>query len=148
MGTEQALYQLLGYNFPQFYYEATLLEGEEFISFIPSGKYDETTGEYYLSFVLSVATSLGAEYARVCCEAQYKFNEPLALANIPEYFYSSSIAILYPYLRAFVSLMTTQSNNRGIILPVLNLTGLGSKLQNNTMIIEHGASNKSLSSQV
>ena len=52
--------------------------------------------------------------------------------DIPNYFYANSIAIVYPYLRAFVSTLTLQSNAKPMVLPTMNLSSLESDLRKNT----------------
>jgi len=54
------------------------------------------------------------------------------MEDIPDFFYKNSIAILFPYLRAYLSLVTTQANVPGIILPTYNLSGLEEELRSNT----------------
>ena len=41
---------------------------------------------------------------------------------------------MYPYIRAFVSNLTLQANNRVMILETLNLTSLKSALKENTIL--------------
>lgn len=52
--------------------------------------------------------------------------------EIPDYFYANSIAIVYPYLRAFVSTLTLQSNAKPMVLPTMNLSSLEGDLRKNT----------------
>ncbi|EXZ22215.1 pretranslocase subunit SecB family protein, partial [Bacteroides fragilis str. S13 L11] len=54
------------------------------------------------------------------------------LAEIPNFFYPNSIAILFPYVRAFVSTLTLQANIKPILLPTLNLSSLQDTLRENT----------------
>ena len=72
----------------------------------------------------------------VRCIAKFKMSEEVNEINkIPNYFYANSIAIVFPYIRAFVSTLTLQSNTRPIILPTMNLTSLGNELRQNTQIV-------------
>lgn len=51
-------------------------------------------------------------------------------------FYANSIAIVFPYIRAFISTVTLQANLVSpILLPTMNLTSLGERLMNNTKFI-------------
>ncbi|CAM4366664.1 hypothetical protein AQBE111736_13510 [Aquirufa beregesia] len=45
------------------------------------------------------------------------------------------MAILFPYLRAFISLVTLQINIPPLILPTLNLSSLEADLRKNTFNI-------------
>lgn len=56
--------------------------------------------------------------------------------EIPDYFYANSLAIIFPYIRAFVSTITLQSNMHPIVLPTVNLMGLSEKLKRNTDVVD------------
>lgn len=56
--------------------------------------------------------------------------------EIPNYFYANSLAIIFPYIRAFVSTITLQSNMHPIVLPTVNLMGLSEKLKRNTDVVD------------
>lgn len=72
----------------------------------------------------------------VKCVAKFSFEESVcSLKDMPDYFYANSIAIVYPYLRAFISTLTIQSNTRPIVLPTMNLSSLGKDLEKNTRIL-------------
>ena len=64
------------------------------------------------------------------------FNGSTSIEDIPEYFYPNSIAIIFPYIRAFVSTLSLQANVKPIVLPTINLIGLTNELKENTSIIE------------
>ncbi|TZF86537.1 hypothetical protein FW774_03565 (plasmid) [Pedobacter sp. BS3] len=69
--------------------------------------------------------------------ATFKFEEELiALKDIPSYFYRNVLGIMFPYVRAFVSMLSFQANMNPIILPLLNLTTLESYFKENTTMVE------------
>jgi preprotein translocase subunit SecB len=70
----------------------------------------------------------------VSCHGLFKFHHISTFEEIPSFFYRNAIAILFPYLRSFVSIVTTQANNPGVILPTLNLSSLEGDLRNATSI--------------
>ena len=70
----------------------------------------------------------------VSCVASFSFENVHELSDIPDYFYPNSIAILFPYIRAFVSTMSLQANIQPILLPTVNLIGLTDDLKNNTKV--------------
>ena len=74
----------------------------------------------------------------VNCIADYKFEDIHSLEDIPEYFYANSIAILFPYVRAFVSTVTLQANIRPIVLPTYNVSPLQDMLIKNTVVADDG----------
>ena len=71
-------------------------------------------------------------FISVQCKGAFKFENVTTLEEIPDYFYRNCIAILFPYVRAYVSLVTTQANVPGVILPTLNLSNLEDDLKKNT----------------
>ena len=58
------------------------------------------------------------------------------LEELMKFFVKNAPAIVFPYIRAYVSTLTTQSGNRPIILPTLNLIGLSEGLSKNIERIE------------
>lgn len=74
------------------------------------------------------------EVISVNCQAEFMFESARTLEDIPDYFYANSIAILFPYVRAFVSTVSLQANIPPIIIPTLNLSPLKDYLKANTII--------------
>ena len=72
----------------------------------------------------------------VNCVAWFEFQDVERIEDIPDYFYANSIAILFPYVRAFVSTLTLQANVPPMVLPTLNLFPLQKILQENTIVAE------------
>ena len=103
--------------------------------FTPKGEYVQSEGLYNLDFIFK-AWEKGEEQSNpkilVNCVASFKFKENISLAEIPNFFYPNSIAILFPYVRAFVSTLTLQANIKPILLPTLNLSSLQDILRENT----------------
>lgn len=106
------------------------------LAFSPSGSYDEESGIYNLRFAF-VATQ-GEDtvtIVKIVCEAIFEFKEPVKLSEIPGYFFPNSLAIVFPYIRAFVSSVTLQANmSVPILIPTLNLSELQSTLIENTQL--------------
>lgn len=103
------------------------------IDFIPSGVYKESDSSFLLSFVFKASTADDAtDVITIKCLAKYIFKNVASIDDIPAFFYNNAIAILFPYVRAFVSTVTLQANINPLILPTLNLSDLQEKLKNNT----------------
>lgn len=66
----------------------------------------------------------------------YKFQNKIGVDDVPEYFYNNSLAILYPYLRSFVSNLTLQANVKLLVLPTMNLSKIGKEFKENITVIE------------
>lgn len=50
---------------------------------------------------------------------------------LPHYFAVNAPAILFPYIRAYISLLTSLSGVGTVLLPTLNLSSLSKELLNN-----------------
>lgn len=104
------------------------------LDFSPFGVYDENSGQYTLSLIFKAKCDNDVEAVNVKIQAIYKFKDILRFNEIPSYFYSNSIAIIFPYIRAFVSTITLQANVAPIMLPTLNISALEDVLKNNTIV--------------
>jgi preprotein translocase subunit SecB len=107
------------------------------ISIVPSGVYFEKEGVFEVTIDFS-ATEISSEdtpAVKAILKAKFTFQNPIPIGEIPGFFYLNSIAIVFPYLRAFISSLTLQANIKPLILPVLNLTGLDKPLRDNTKVI-------------
>jgi hypothetical protein len=106
------------------------------LSFSPSGIFDPKTSTYRLRFVFTATQGdVLNVIVKIICEAAFEFKEPLNLADIPDYFYPNSLAIVFPYVRSFVSSVTLQANiETPILIPTLNLTSLQAILKENTKL--------------
>ncbi len=105
------------------------------LSFAPSGLYDNKEASFELDFEVNVfdaKNSNNKPFVFIRCKSLFKLENVSSFQDIPDFFYKNSIAILFPYVRAYLSLITTQANIPGIILPVLNLSNLEDELKKNT----------------
>jgi Preprotein translocase subunit SecB. len=108
------------------------------ITFKPKGEFckDNSLFKLYLSVIISYNTENSEnKIIEVDCYSEFVFSEKIKLSEIPYFFYPNSIAILFPYIRAFVSTLTLQANINPIVLPTMNLTSLQEDLKNNTIEI-------------
>ena len=103
------------------------------LDFQPSGIFmqGEKQSIFNLQFVF-VAKSQDLEVVKIHCKAVFKFAGSITFEEIPTYFYRNSMAIIFPYIRAFVSTVTLQANVMPILLPTVNLSSLESRLRENT----------------
>ncbi|MCQ2209001.1 MAG: hypothetical protein MJZ34_01795 [Paludibacteraceae bacterium] len=131
-----AAFSLVSYEFPNVNMQGEYRPTTETLSinFSTNGEYDAEQGLFNLIFSTQISGKNTNPYISVLCKAKYKFNSPIAFEEIPDYFYTNSIAILFPYVRAYISLLTTQANQRAVILPTYNLSSLASQLQKNTRV--------------
>ena len=104
--------------------------------FKPSGIYNPKTGEFELKLIFATFNPSGEKkhIFDLTAIAIFKFTEGLSLEKLPDYFYKNAIAIMFPYLRAFVSTLTLQANTSKILkLGLMNLSGLEEHFRKNTV---------------
>ncbi len=91
-----------------------------------------------ISFRVKVFSGEKADYfCAATCFGEFRFKDVSRKEDIPDYFYSNSIAILFPYLRAFVSLLTMQANfGEAVVLPLLNFTSVGKTIKDRMSVID------------
>lgn len=133
---EPAKFSLVNYRFDRVALNLDRLEPQTSfdINFDPSGVFDGSTSKYELTFSFSAKSEKSSEeIIFVRCVAEFSFVEVGGIRDIPAFFYNNSIAILFPYIRAFVSTLTLQANFPPILLPTLNLSDLKDKLVKNTV---------------
>lgn len=111
------------------------------INFYPTGIYNTSNGEYKLSMEFKAIASTEKppkeyrEVIKVDTESYFIIESKPTFENIPDFFYPNSLAIVYPYVRAFVSNITLQAGSRLLILPILNLNALAETLKKLTTVL-------------
>lgn len=105
------------------------------VKFIPKGEFVKEDSIFKLHLEVIVSSNkdgLETNLVEVACYSEFAFSEQIKLCDIPGFFYPNSIAIIFPYIRAFISTLSLQANMNPIILPTMNLTYLQEELKNNT----------------
>lgn len=132
---KRASFSIERYYFDQVHIDMDHSGDGLYINFQPSGIFNVKNKKYNLSFIFSAFSSEEEgikPFVKVKCVGVFKFEDVDSLQDIPEFFYRNSIAILFPYMRAYVSMITNQANIQSIMLPTLNLTSLEKPLRENT----------------
>lgn len=110
------------------------------VDFNPEGIFYVNEAEFNidLAFNAFYKGANGERYELVSVEmtAIFMFKERVDFDKIPTYFYRNSIAIIFPYLRAFISSLTIQANIPPLILPIMNLMDLEEVLRRNTKTVD------------
>jgi len=129
-------FRLKSYRFTRASFDFNLPEKSTLeVEFNPKGTYHATSGEYYLNFEVQITCSeIKRQVIDITCIAEFTFGKGISIKDIPEFFYPNSLAIIFPYIRAFVSTISLQANVRPIVLPTVNLTSLRTTLQKNTVL--------------
>ena len=126
---KNAAFSLTSYRFPKASIDLTNLKSEAnsfAMNIIPSGKLNMSSRLFDLRFIFTANLNDSESPAiYVECEARFVFADDVNFEEIPEYFYPNSIAIIFPYVRAFVSTLSLQANyNPPVIIPTMNLSDL------------------------
>lgn len=135
---KEAAFSLSNYKILEFYYKENdfQLDGVS-IGFDPTGKYLIKEKKFIVNFgFFAFMEQQENPILKVVMEATFKFKNELKFEELPDYFYRNSIAIVFPYLRAFVTTLTVLGNSHPLILPVLNLTDLEPEFKRNTIVVE------------
>lgn len=135
---EKAAFKLDDYHFTKASLDFNIPNDAELnISFNPKGVFYAKDARYDLVFDVTVeCVETNTDVVKVSCEASFSFGNKVSIENIPDYFYPNSLAIVFPYVRAFVSTISLQANVQPVVLPTVNLMGLTEKLKEQTKIID------------
>ncbi|TBX64775.1 hypothetical protein EZL74_12870 [Flavobacterium silvisoli] len=121
----------------KFSYDEPETENTDFdMEFQPKGRYNEKTGlfELYLTFIALDKIS-GNKIIKVKSVAEFIFDKPYLFIELPEYFFTNSIAIMFPYVRAFISTLTLQANANVLMLGLIKFGNVAEPLKENTEVI-------------
>ena len=133
---EQARFQLTNYSFNHAIFNFTdIPQSTEWeVKFSPKGSFYAATSVFDLGLLVQIRIKGQKEdNIAVLCDAQFTFNAPLTFEDIPSYFYTNSIPIIYPYIKAFIGTMGVLANVKSmLILPTYNLSPLAEVLRKNT----------------
>lgn len=109
------------------------------IDFIANGQFNLGQNEYDLKLIFHAfdeENQSAKRFIEIELVATFEFSNVNSIMEIPEYFYRNAIAIVYPYIRAFVTNIVFQANlKRKIVLPIMNLADLGDSLRENTISV-------------
>ncbi len=130
------------FQFKGYRIKRSLIELEEFsnfenlkIGFKVSGLVQQTDNIFNLNLNVTITNQEQNLNIEVDATGQYKFEEFEKIEDISSFFYVNSSAILFPYIRAYISTLTNLSGNRSVTLPTLNLTSLAEELKSNTKLV-------------
>jgi preprotein translocase subunit SecB len=131
---ESASFKFENYRITNFSFSDPENDEQELnIGFNPSGLFIRDSSTYILEFEFSAS---GEDDGKQIINAKmigiFKFENISDLKDIPQYFYQNSIAIVFPFMRSFVSTLTMMGGIKHLLLPILNLSSLEKTLKENT----------------
>lgn len=136
---QKALFALKDIRYNRILIESTNLPLDEIsIEFNPSGIIDISNNTYEMTLrfkAFDQELQSNNDFINIELVALFEFDDIQKEEDIPEHFYVNSIAIVYPYIRAFVTSIVFQANlERKVILPTMNLSSLGKVLKDKTLL--------------
>lgn len=101
-----------------------------------SGVLDVEEGLFETTFKIQVFETINEKKVyTIKCSAKSLFKvEWKTIEEIPQMFFNNSTAIVFPYIRAFITTLTLQSNCGQLMVPILNLSKLAGPLAKNSVV--------------
>lgn len=99
------------------------------INISPSGL--KSRDRFDLSLDIDIKDKKGVVEINISVVGIFYFKENLDIKRLPNYFAINAPAILFPYIRAYISLLTSLSGIGTVLLPTMNLSSLGEVLLKN-----------------
>ncbi len=103
------------------------------LGFTPKGFINKEEATFQLHLGVKIEDENKSFKVEIDAVANYTFNNKTGLENLGNFFYINAPALLFPYVRAYISTLTNLSGFEPINLPTLNMTKLGEDLKNNTI---------------
>jgi preprotein translocase subunit SecB len=104
------------------------------IEFDPAGNHYPKSNKFILFLNVRVNNAAKEQLIEIKTESSFQFSNNLP--NLMTFFTLNAPAIIFPYLRAFISSLSVQSGHKPILIPTLNLSGIAKILESNIKIIE------------
>ena len=102
--------------------DAESVEKDLQIDIKKSNKEEEKENIYNLFFEITINDKLGSLNIFLNIEGKFEFNKDLTDSEKDSFFNINAPAILFPYVRAYISTLTSLSGINPIILPTINLS--------------------------
>ncbi len=106
------------------------------LGFAPKGFINKRDSSFQLHIGVKIEDENKSFMIDINAIANYSFENKEGLDNLGKFFYMNAPALLFPYLRAYISTVTNLSGFEPINLPTLNMSGLGEDLKKNTTEVE------------
>jgi len=131
-----------GFQFDNFIIKRSLFEIKEeveisdlSVAFKPSGRIDYDKGLFHLELSVKISDPNENFNIEIDSLGFFKF-DGIKKEELSSFLFHNAPALLFPYLRAYISSLTTLSGIQPIVLPTLNLSNLKSELEKN--MVEQG----------
>lgn len=105
------------------------------LDFKPEGTINKEKGIFLLVLGVKIKDATNSFNIEIEAEAEYNFKEEVSIEILNNFFYINAPALLFPYIRAYISTLTNLSGFEPINLPTLDMTKLGEELKQKTVEI-------------
>lgn len=131
---DQSIFQFKGFTITRSLIERNNNEPSKKLSigFAPKGSINKEDSTFQLNLGVKIEDENKSFKIEIDAVANYTFNNKAELDNLNNLFYINAPALLFPYIRAYISTLTNLSGFEPINLPTLNMSRLGEDLRNNT----------------
>lgn len=136
--SQRATFQLDNFIFNEVKLSVNEVKPKEInVDFMPEGVFYllEKTFDLKLNFIAFESGERENPFIKISCIGTFSFENVDSVEDIPSFFYRNAIAILFPYIRAFISSLTAQANITPMILPTYNLGELEAPLRDKTITL-------------
>lgn len=99
----------------------------------PNGIIDNNKKQFELQLSINLTSEDGFNLS-VLIIGFFDFKNVIETENLHNYFYTNAPAILFPYLRSYVSALTALAGGNTIIIPPINISPIGKDLEKNIKI--------------
>jgi len=106
------------------------------ISFNPQGLIKSSESIFQLTLGVKIEDENNILLIDIMALSEYIFDREVDKDTLNNLFFINAPALLFPYIRAYISTLTNLSGIKPITLPTLNLSALGNELQKNTKVQE------------
>lgn len=111
-------------------------QGNADLNINPSGLQIKDKNEYHLSLDIELKDNTESYDIKISVIGIFKYNTGESNSILSNYFFTNAPAIIFPYVRAYISSVSALTGLNTINLPVMNLTGLKKVLEENTQVKE------------
>ncbi len=107
------------------------------LGFKPKGFIYKKDSFFRLQLGVLIEDNKKAIKIEIVAIANYIFDSEIEQKELERYFYINAPAILFPYIRAYISSLTTLSGISPVTMPTLNMQPLGEELKKNTVEVDN-----------
>lgn len=126
----ESSFQFLGYKVLKSFIEIKNSKTKELtINFEPSGIINKPKGSFFLNLVVYIFDDQKNINIEVAIKGEFSFKD--GDEHLKNFMLVNAPALLFPYIRSYITALTALSGVPAVTLPTMNLTGLSKKLSDN-----------------